>query len=144
MKAKLTLLLAVSALFACTSSPTGVVTVPASSVSVPVGADFALAVGQTAIINDGEASFALDKVIGDSRCPTNGLILCIWAGSVQLGLTVTEGSSSRVATIETVPKRDVVSVGKYQVQLMSVTPDRVTLDSIPAAQYRGVFRVLRK
>jgi hypothetical protein len=144
MKAKLALLLAAAALLGCSSSPTGVVTVPTSSVSVPVGADFALAVGQSAIINDGEASIVLDRIIGDSRCPYGALVQCIWAGSVQLGLTLTEGGASRAATIETVVKRDVVSVGKYQLQIMSVTPERVTLDSIPSAQYRGVFRVLRK
>ncbi len=129
---------------ACSASPTGVVSVPASSVTVPVGADFTLAVGQSAIVNDGETTIALSKVIGDSRCPTNALILCFWAGSVQLGLTLTEAGATRSAMIETVSTRDVVPLAKYRLQLVSVSPDRLTTDSIPVAQYRGVFRVLRK
>jgi hypothetical protein len=134
-----------AALAACASPARDVLTLPTEpSSTVPLGSDFTLAPGESVVINDGAAVVTFARVVGDSRCPTDALVQCVWAGSVQLQLTVKAGTSAQDVPIETQPKKDVVMVDRFQLQLVGVMPPRRTLDTIPAGAYRGTFRVTRK
>jgi hypothetical protein len=137
--------LAALGMAACASPARDVLRLPTEpSTSVPFGADFTLAPGESVVINDGAATVRFTRVAGDSRCPTDMLIQCIWAGSVQLALTVTASGSTKDVAIETVPTRDVIMVDHFAVQLIAVTPTRRTTDSIPVGVYRAVFRVTKR
>lgn len=129
----------------CRTSPTDVLSIPsAPERTVSMGTEFSLAIGESVVINGGEAKVTLAKLLGDSRCPTHATISCVWAGSVQFALAITDGGEPRSAEIESVPTRDVVKLNRFQLQLVGVTPERLLLDSIPVAEYRARMIVTRK
>lgn len=130
---------------ACGSPARDVLTLPTAPTStVPMGTDFTLAPGESVVVNDGALTLTFTKVQGDSRCPTQSLILCVWAGSAVVEMRATTGGSSRTVILETVATKDVATVDKYQVQLVGVTPPKLTTDSIPASAYRATLRMVRK
>jgi hypothetical protein len=139
------LILTAVAIAACASPARDVLLLPTEPPStVSLGSDFTLAPGESVVINHGAAVVTFARVTSDSRCPTDALVQCVWAGSVQLALRVTVGSATQDVAIETQATRDTAEVGGFVMQLMAVTPERRTLDSIPVGQYRGMFRVRRR
>ena len=103
-----------------------------------------LAPGESVIANPGALTFAFTGVTDDSRCPTNALIQCVWAGSARVSLRVTGRNGSRDVTIETMPLRDTVTVDRFLVRLVTVAPAKLTTAPIPAASYRATLRVTTK
>jgi hypothetical protein len=62
-------------------SPTQV----AGDAAVPLDQPFALAVGETAVVEGGlDVKFA--SVVGDSRCPAD--VLCVWEGNAEISIDV--------------------------------------------------------
>ena len=138
-------LFAASVLSACASANDPSLTLPASpNVAVQMGGDFTLAPGESVIANPGALTFAFTGVTDDSRCPTNALIQCVWAGSARVSLRVTGRNGSRDVTIETMPLRDTVTVDRFLVRLVTVAPAKLTTAPIPAASYRATLRVTTK
>lgn len=116
----------------------------APSGSVALGSTFSLAPTESVLINQGAITLTFVKVSGDSRCPTDMLIQCVWAGSVQLKISVKSDVGVQDIAIETQPSKDLITVDRYMVQLVAVTPGKRTTDSIPMANYRATFRVTKR
>lgn len=129
----------------CGSPGRDVLTLPTAPTStVPIGSDFTLAPGESVVVNSGALTLTFVRVTNESRCPTQALIQCVWAGSAVIGMRSVAGSTTGDMTLETVANKNEKLIGNYLVQLVDVTPAPRTLDSIPAATYRAVLRVSRK
>ncbi len=132
-------------LFACSASSKEVPSLPsAPSGSVALGSTFSLAPNESTLINQSAIALTFVKVSGDSRCPTDMAIQCVWAGSVQLGLSVKTTDGRQDVVIETQPLKDMITVDRYVIQLVAVAPGKRTTDSIPMANYRATFRVTKR
>lgn len=139
------LLLASLLIAACGSPARDELTLPTAPTStVPVGTDFTLAPGESVSVDNAALTLVFTKVVGDSRCPSQMTILCVWAGSVVTSMRVNSTSGARDVTLETQASRDMIVVGDYLVQLVGVTPARLTLDTIPPTAYRATLRINRK
>lgn len=81
--------------------------------------------GQRVTLSDKPVTLHFDKVVSDSRCPTD--VKCIWAGNASIVLTVTPNNSpSNTLTLSTGDLRgDLVrkaSVGGYDISLETLYP----------------------
>src|SRR5262245_42620769 len=95
----ITLMLAIAA---CNSPARDVLTLPsAPNSTVPLGTDFTLAPGESAAIDGQSMQLMFVKLTGDSRCPTNALIQCVWAGSAVIAVRTTSNGSTRDLPLET-------------------------------------------
>src|SRR5688572_8281714 len=56
---------------------------------VQLGEPFWLGAGKVAIIPTSAGALRFDEILEDSRCPSDALILCAWAGRVRLRIVVT-------------------------------------------------------
>ena len=129
---------------ACSQSDSGSLTVPTTQpTTVPIGSDVTLAPGQAVIVNPDALQVTFVGVTSESRCPTNALIQCVWAGSAKIALNVASAAARRDVSIETQALHDTVTVDRYLVQLVSVMPAPVTLDPIPPSTYRATVRITR-
>lgn len=130
---------------ACASGVEPSLSLPASpNVTVQMGRDFTLAPGESVLANPGAVQLTFIAVTDDSRCPINPAIQCIWGGSARVALRVASSAGSRDVAIETPPQRDTVTVDRYMVQLVGVTPAKLAAGPIPAASYRATLRVTAK
>ncbi len=139
------LLATLLAMSACGSSARDVLTLPtAPSSTVPMGTDFTLAPGESVIVNSGAVTLRFVGITSESRCPTNALILCVWAGSARIAIRATSSAGSRELPLETQVTKDTATVDQFVVRLVAVTPAPITTDPIPPASYRATFRLSRK
>lgn len=99
------------------------------------GREGPVGIGQTAYV--GGPRVRPDRVIEDSRCPTD--VRCVWAGRLVVRSTVTGGSWSKVLNLE-LGKPTGVADGTLT--LVNVTPGRVVGGSKPAkpAPQRFTFK----
>mgnify|MGYP000346385682 CR=1 FL=1 len=132
-------------LAACSGAERGTVApLSAPTVTANLGTEVTLAPGESVLISSSGLQLTFNGVTTDSRCPTNALIQCIWAGSAQIALRVASSSGQRDLHIETAVPRDTVTVDRYLVRLVRVAPAPVTTERIPAASYRATLRIDRK
>ncbi|HEX2285142.1 MAG TPA: hypothetical protein VHI10_10025 [Mycobacterium sp.] len=105
---------------------------------------FTLAGGHEAKLAGGKLRVRFDKVLEDSRCPTQ--VDCVWTGQAQIAVSVTpEASASTVVVFNTNPAPGLTvtsaSVGEYQVELQSLDPYPQTPDHIAFEDYRATLIV---
>ena len=130
---------------ACGSPARDVLTLPTAPAStVPMGSDFTLAPGESVVVNSGVLTLTFVGVTSESRCPTNALIQCVWAGSARVAVRATTTAGTRELTLETMVARDTLTVEQFVMHLVAVVPAPLTTDPIPASAYRGTFRLTRK
>ena len=72
------LLLALVLVFPACGGPTQVIE------PVTPGEPFEMRIGESVLLRERQWSIHLGAVLEDSRCPTDALILCVWAGRVRL------------------------------------------------------------
>ncbi len=113
------------ALLCCGSSPT----------EVAVGQEFVLAPGDTAVVSGGGPRIRFEKVLQDSRCPSD--VVCVRAGEVIVELTIGDGSTE---TVSLQPGQSAVR-GRYTVILVAVDPYPKSTQRIEPSQYRATLRV---
>lgn len=139
------LLAATVALAACDSPVRDGLTFPsAPNSTVPLGTDFTLAPGESVVVNQDALQLTFVRVTGDSRCPVNALIQCVWAGSAVIALRVVSNAGTRELPLETQAGRDTVTIDSFLVRLVAVTPEPLTTDPIPPASYRTTMRITRR
>ena len=130
---------------ACSSPARDVLTLPsAPNSTVPLGTDFTLAPGESVAVNQESLQLTFVRLTGDSRCPTNALIQCVWAGSAVIAVRANLNGGTRDFPLETYATRDTATVDGFLVRLVGVTPVPLTTDSIPPASYRATMRITRK
>ena len=129
----------------CGSPARDVLTLPTAPAStVPMGSNFTLAPGESVVVNSGALTLSFVSVTNDSRCPTNALIQCVWAGSARIALRATTVAGTRDVALETVANKETAIVDGFVVQLVGVSPVPLTIDPIPAGAYRATLRMVRK
>jgi len=119
----------------------------ASDAGFKLGTPFSLKQGETSPWEGSDAvQVRFDRVVEDSRCPTD--VVCVWAGRAEVELTFTHpgGTQTDILVLgETAgtDKTDQAVFGAYTVQLIKVLPDALSTVEIPQAQYT-VELVVRK
>lgn len=132
-------------LSACGGGSTSTVEPPLTPTAVEFsGSDVTLAPGGSVVIDATGLRLTFGGVTNESRCPTNALILCVWEGSARIALRVSSAAGQRDVALETFAPRDTITVDRYLVRLVRVTPAPVTTDPIPAASYRATLRIENK
>lgn len=115
-----------------------------------VGEPFRLAQGANAVLADGDVIITFERVVEDSRCPTD--VMCAWSGMVTVALRVEAAGEEKQmvelggftdyegllrpqrAGLETVSSAE---VGGYTVELLAVTPYPSYSDAPPGqAEYQ--------
>ncbi|WP_328392924.1 hypothetical protein [Nocardia sp. NBC_00416] len=109
---------------------------------VELGAEFTLAAGASADLDQDRMTVLFAEVPEDSRCPEG--TACMWAGDATIVAEVTVGaqrsrqelhSNRRFATGAT--------VGGYRIELVAVHPSPPAGGRVPAADYRVDLLVTR-
>ncbi|MCR4274848.1 MAG: hypothetical protein NUW02_02245 [Candidatus Campbellbacteria bacterium] len=98
-------------------------------------AEVALGVGKTG--EGAGLSLTLNKVVSDSRCPTD--VQCIWAGAVTVDVTLQSGTEKTTVTM--VENEQPVTFAGYRVSLLSVTPTPKSTISINPQEYVVTFYI---
>jgi len=112
-----------------------------SGEKVPLGREFTLAVGQSAVVDDA-VRLTLKAVTDDSRCPVD--VTCVWEGDAKVAIEVitptpraehelhTSGRDSREATH-----------GAYHITLVKLEPAPRSTATISQGDYRATLVVVR-
>ncbi len=109
---------------------------------VVVDGDFDLAPGQSARLDGSALTISFKAVTEDSRCPLG--VFCIWAGNGAVSLTVTDGAGVKnQVLLNTTLTPQGVSIGGYEISLVSLEPIRRRDVTIPLASYVATLRVTR-
>jgi len=118
------------ALLACADGPT-------ASADVALGAEFALAPGESALAGDDGLRVAFESVTEDSRCPMDAI--CIQAGRVVVAVSAGRGHARPFSLS---PGEAALADG-YRLRLVRVDPYPSAAEPIPASAYRATFVVDR-
>jgi len=105
-----------------------------------LGVQFALRLGDEAVINEAGLHILFDNVLEDSRCPED--TECFWQGLLRLSLRVelTDGNGTETFDVELDTMNQVGTVDGYHFTLTEVGP-RAQLDMGPDPAYVGWFIV---
>ena len=110
---RLLTVLLVLASVACSGSPT-------QPDRVRSNQPFELAVGDTAVVNDG-LRLRFDAVRSDSRCPMDAL--CVRAGEAVVGVTLSmPGEAPAGRDLETIPARSQTTYSRFTISLSQLQP----------------------
>lgn len=121
-----TILLAVG----CSSSPA------APTAEVPLGSEFSLKPGESAIIESTDLRVTFQRVVQDSRCPADAV--CVQAGDAVVALIV--GKAGVELRSNSAPE---AAVGSYVLRLERVEPYVYSSRTIEPKDYRAVLKVTR-
>lgn len=112
---------------------------------VPLGEPFWVNVGSLAVLGDLPTVIRFKRVVNDSRCPTDGRIVCVTAGSAQLEFTIA-GARGDESVFE-------LSIGEHgpsvivrqglRIELLDLTPAARTAPPIEPGEYRARLVVSR-
>jgi hypothetical protein len=111
------------------NSPTAPSSLPATLTLTP---------GQQA--NAGGLTIFFERVVADSRCPTN--VTCIQAGDATLALNLSLGGVGTKYELTAVdPATRTVIYDDYKVEIAGLQPYPVSYEAIPQASYRATITV---
>jgi hypothetical protein len=111
--------------------------------SARVGENFDLRIGETVTIAGEPLIVSFDRVVEDSRCPTN--TTCVWAGTavVQLGLRTSDSvrGTLNLQTLSDASREGVFQ--KYRLRLIQLAPTPTDSTPVPPEQYVLTLMVRR-
>jgi hypothetical protein len=113
-----------------------------STMKVPLGREFTLRVGQSAVVDDTGLRISLAKVADDSRCPVD--VQCVWEGDAAVTVEIADPSAPGAYELHTsgrYPRE--VTHGSYRVTLVQLEPTPRSSVPLSPADYRATFRVSR-
>jgi hypothetical protein len=114
-----------------------------TATSARVGENFDLRIGETITIEGEPLTVSFDRVVEDSRCPTNAT--CVWAGTavVQIGLRVSESvrGTLNLQTLSDTAREGVFQ--KYRLRLIQLAPAPADSAPVPPEQYVLTLMVRR-
>ncbi len=101
---------------------------------------FDLKIGEQAFIRESGILVRFAGLVGDSRCPSHALILCVWEGEgVVLIETSSATANTRVDTLHTRLEPRAVDLGEVRLELVRLDPYPETTDPIPIGDYSARF-----
>lgn len=108
------------------------------------GAEIVLAPGEVAEVASANLRVRFNRVIGDSRCPNDPAVQCVWGGSVVIEVQagpITGFQYLETRRLESIAGRDTTTIGGQLIRFLRVTPERRHNVEIPASSYRVVLQV---
>jgi hypothetical protein len=111
------------ALAACDPTP---VSQPDAPATVAMGDTFNLAVGQTATVLPEQIDITLNRILEDSRCPSN--VSCFWSGQLIVEISVVHAGvpagTFQLNSIDAYRFKDRPTFESYNLALLKATPSR--------------------
>ena len=108
---------------------------------IPLGREFTLAPGQSAVVND-ELRLTLKSVTDDSRCPVD--VTCVWEGDAKVAVEVITPTPRAEHELHTSARFDhEAKHGAYRVTLVKLEPAPRSTTAISTGDYRATFVVVR-
>jgi hypothetical protein len=107
---------------------------------VPLGEAFWLEHGGLAVLRDGPTVLRFKRVVTDSRCPTDGLILCVDAGNAALEFTIASGAGDETPfELNSLAGRGPVAreLEGFRIELLEVAPPARTQPPMEPGEYRA-------
>ncbi len=87
----------------------------------------------------GSVSITPIEVLEDSRCPRD--VVCIQAGTVRLRTNI---NTSNVPVEQNFTLGQSVTIGSYNIELVSVIPGTVSIVQIKKEDYKFTFKIIKK
>ena len=112
----------------------------ATAPTASLNADFTLAPGQTVTIESTATTVHFDRVVQDSRCPTD--VQCIRAGEAIVRIVVKSSSGAQDYELNS-ERREPVHRDDLTITLVEVKPPRVSTRPIAPDEYRVTLRVTK-
>jgi len=108
---------------------------------VPLGREFTLAVGQSAVVDDA-VRLTLKGVSEDSRCPVD--VTCVWEGDAKVSVEVLTPTPRAEHELHTSAREDrEAKHGAYRITLVKLEPAPRSTAPTSAADYRATLLVVR-
>jgi hypothetical protein len=115
-------------------------TTSASTMTVPLGREFTLRVGETAVVDDTGLRISVDKVADDSRCPVD--VQCVWEGDAAVSVAIVDPSAPRSYELHTSGRyAQEATHGAYRVTLVRLDPAPRSTVPLSSSDYRATLRV---
>jgi hypothetical protein len=112
-----------------------------SGEKIPLGREFTLAVGQSAVVGD-DVRLTLKSVTDDSRCPVD--VTCVWEGDAKVSVEVITPSPRAEHELHTTGREShEAKHGAYRVTLVKLEPAPRSTVTISSSDYRATFVVVR-
>lgn len=112
--------------------------------SVELGTPFLMAPGEVVLLDGSEFTLRFIGVDEDSRCPTDALVLCAWAGSAAVRLaTGAVLADEFVFVLHSGQEPRARVVGGFRIAVEEVLPAARLEPPITPAQYRARIVVTR-
>ena len=112
-----------------------------SGEKIPLGREFTLAVGQSAVVGDG-VRLTLKSVTDDSRCPVD--VTCVWEGDAKVSVEVITPSPRAQHELHTTGREShEAKHGAYRVTLVKLEPAPRSTVTISSSDYRATLVVVR-
>jgi hypothetical protein len=112
-----------------------------SDEKIPLGREFTLAPGQSAVVEDG-VRLTLKSVSDDSRCPVD--VTCVWEGDAKVSVEVLTPAPRAEHELHTSSRFDrEAKHGAYRVSLVKLEPAPRSTATISQGDYRATFVVVR-
>jgi hypothetical protein len=93
--------------------------------SAELGKEFLLGYGET--VDVGALSLEFTKIVDDSRCPTDGIVVCVWEGNGAILVSATNGQLSQMLTLNTNPKFPTLAIfAGHVIELRRLDPQPVS------------------
>lgn len=125
-----TICFAILCTVSCSSSPAS------PTAEVPLGSEFSLKPGESAMVESTDLLVTFQKVVQDSRCPADAV--CVQAGDAVVALTV--GKAGVELRSNSAPE---TVVGSYLLRLERVEPFVYVSRPIEPKDYRAVLKLTR-
>ena len=109
-----------------------------STTKPQLGEEVEVKVGEKVAFRDAEIILQFKKVIEDSRCP-NG-VECVWAGNAKILIRLNQQSLKLNTHVE--PQEE--TIGKYHIQLVSLSPYPEFKHAIEQDEYVATFLITQK
>lgn len=94
-----------------------------------LGKEFTLKIGETVNIKDESSSLKVNKLIDDSRCPSN--VNCIWAGQVSFDMSFKKTINQNFTIGFGGSTTSTKSIDGYNIKLIKVSPTAFTSGNTP-------------
>jgi len=112
-----------------------------SGEKIPLGREFTLAVGQSAVVGDG-VRLTLKSVTDDSRCPVD--VTCVWEGDAKVSVELITPSPRAEHELHTTGREShEAKHGAYRVTLVKLEPAPRSTVTISSSDYRATLVVVR-
>ena len=112
-----------------------------SGEKIPLGREFTLAPGQSAVVDD-NLRLTLKSVTDDSRCPVD--VTCVWEGDAKVSVDVITPTPRAEHELHTTGREShEAKHGDYRITLVKLEPARRSTTTISSSDYRATFVVVR-